>query len=96
MTPSERLDVGYDVTITRREHFDGMGIDREYIVKALRMSDAKTITRSFGWRCRARRFARSVRRLGKAFEQDAAWREGEVEKFAIGWTAAGWRQTNES
>lgn len=78
--------VGYDVTITRHEFFDGMGIDVYHEVDITRLSDGERVTRKFDWRWRARRFARSRRRIGKEFERWAQHRAEEREHFTLEWT----------
>lgn len=79
------LTAGYEVTITRRDRYDGMTTCTDYLVVVKRLSDGQELERVFDWRWAARRWARSTRRLGKAFRRAAAYRDGQVETFTIGW-----------
>lgn len=76
---------GYEVTITRAEWYGFIDHGIEWRVDVVRLSDRAETSRTFGTRWAARRFGRSTRRIGKAIEQDARWRDGEQEKFTIGW-----------
>lgn len=82
---SER--VGYEVTITPDEVYDGIeAYTRRWRVDATRFSDGEQRTRYFGWRWRARRFAQSPRRLSKAFNAPLA-RADQIERFTVEWIA---------
>jgi hypothetical protein len=80
------MKVGYEVTITPQSWYSFTESGLEYRVEAKRLSDAATLSRTFGWRWRARRFARSRRRLSKAFERQAKARPwDEVESYVLTW-----------
>jgi hypothetical protein len=82
---AERRSVGYDITITRQEWCVTMDSGTEWRVDVVRLSDGEKLSRTFAWRRSARRFARSTRRLGKAYDRLRAYRDTEVERITVGW-----------
>ena len=103
MAEPER-QVGYAVNISPVYLAGGLGdTTRYWRVSVLRLSDRARTSRVFAWRWRARRFARSPRRLGWAFRGPAwdsllgtAWHPPGTERFTWRFDdLSGWQRSEE-
>lgn len=83
---ASRSGIGYEVTITRRDHYDGISASHDWEVRARRLSDGTEAVRSFRSRWRANRFAHSTSRLGRACNHVARERSEVREHFVLRWS----------